>query len=727
MAATTQIVPEFSFPYVETHVSDYTEVVDDNASDTSIDPAVGYILAFVSDKGIDNRFVLKRSQKDFIRTFGTPSFKKYGQPIMQAYNLLATGNTKVWCIRCMPDDATRAHAIASLYYKIDPKDGTPASKRKFRIKYTSRFEDPKKEGSTKIISKEDLQAVRKKLDGAKNEKGVYVDGEGYTQVPGIIIFSANGRGKGGNDYAVRIANNIYYEKEYGIKLMGFEILTSDKGLVKEETYMGSLVTSVKYDTATFINDVLIETDDGVASVDVDVDEDQIEEVYTQYIEFCKEQHTLLGEELEQKKVDNEITDAMLAGIEKVPEEKRDVFQEILEIEDLYEKSSDTNLPDLDGFDPIFGLKVGSVDNTLPFLYFPEKLTDEINTSADDYVAADYTSSDIVAFDDVRGVRLYGGTNGAYDNPGTKTVINAAGESEVVQLTMQDIVNEMYKRAWNGDLDKRILTAKRIACGALFDANYDFDVKCEMAKLALARQDGLLYLDTGIRPSLGNDELESMVSQYSGFASKIISKNIHHYYTKDPITKKRIPVTITYFLSDEFWKHKMNNGLYIPFVKENCQLSGHVKNSLCPTVEDYETTLKQKLNLYRFNYFETVEDNVYQRATQNTSQEENSDLLEESNVHLLYEAKRIIEADINKRLYRFNEEDERTRFTTFEKEKFRDWNERYVKSIDIKFKANKWELERSIIHCYVEIVFRGIYKRGIVEIDINKRSYAEVEE
>ena len=60
------------------------------------------------------------------------------------------------------------------------------------------------------------------------------------------------------------------------------------------------------------------------------------------------------------------------------------------------------------------------------------------------------------------------------------------------------------------------------------------------------------------------------------------------------------------------------------------------------------------------------------------------------------------------------------------EKFRDWNSKYVETIDITFKANKWELERSILHCYVDITFRGIYKRAIVEIDINRRTYADAD-
>ena len=728
MASVTQIVPQFSFPYTETHIYDYTELQEDDYSQVQSDPAVGYIFAFGSDKGIDNRWVLKRTQDNFVKTFGTPNFKKYGQPALMPYHLLNNGSTKVWCMRCMPDNATRSHAIVSLYYKADTADEVEtASERKFRIKYTSKFVDPATtEEENKIITKEDLEAVRNNLDGVATG-GVYKDGEGYTQVPGIIILSSNGRGKGGDNFSVRIANNVYYEKEYGIKILTFEVLSTDKGLIKDAEYTGSLVTSVKYDSATFINDILTDADEGDVPVDIDINEEEMEAVYDAYIAFCKQQQIDLDAELEQKMADNGITDAMLDGTEDIPEGKESVVAELRELETLIIDCSDEFLPSLDQFDPIFGYALGTTAETQPFLQFPTKLTDDVDTEDPEYNAADYTQSDIVSFNEVRGIRLYGGGDGYFDNPRTEEIENKRGEKETIQWTFQQELNECYKNAWSGKYDKRILTAKRISCHALFFFFYDFDVKCVMADLTLARNDALLYLDTGIRTSFGVDELNAMIDQYSIFANRLISKNVHHFTARDPITRKRIQVTISYFLADAFWRHYVNYGVYIPFVKDRCQLTGHIKNSLVPTVEDYETSLKETLCNNRFNYFETVEDNVYQRATQNTSQTINSDLLEESNVHLLYEAKRIIEKDINATLYNFNEAEERTRFKDVETEKFRDWNGRYVESIEITFKANKWELERSILHCYVEITFRGIYKRAIVEIDINRRTYADADE
>lgn len=723
MPAVTQIVPEYGFPYVQTYIADNTEITEDAPSTVVADPAIGYIFAFTSDRGIDNRWVLKRTQQSFVRTFGTPNFKKYGQPNLMPYVLLGDGGAKVWCMRVMPENATRAHAIVSLFYKADGED-VDVMKRKFRIKYTSRFVDPEKaKGDTtkQVITKEDATKVRGQVDGEKTG-GVYKDGEGYIQAPGVFVLTSNGRGKGGNTFSVRIANNVAYEKNYGIKTMAYEILTTEKGLIKEAEYMGSMVTSVKYNAATFINDVLADTDDGVAPVDVDIDEDMLETVYDAYIEFCNKQHEELEAKLEEMMTADGITFPMINGIEDVPSEKAEKVAKCRDIQALMESCDESVLPELDGFDPIFGLAVGSTTNKQPFIKLVQKLTDTVDTTADDYDAADYTQSDIVSFDDVRGVRLYGGTDGYFENPRTTEIVNSKGQTEQHVWTVEEEYADAYSKAWSGSLDKRILTAKRIDADAIFDANYPFATKCEIAKLAIARDDSIYYMDTGIRSSFGYDELSAMIKDYSQFANRLISKNVHHYYTRDPITKKRIPVTITYFLANQFWRHVVNNGAYIPFVKSSCQLTGHIRNSLAPTVEDYELALKNKLNENRFNYFETVEDNVYQRATQNTSQTADSDLLEESNVHLLYKAKRIIEKDIQARLYDFNEPEVRNRFKSYENTKFSDWNSQYVKSITIDFKANAWEIEHSILHCYVTIVYRGIFKRATAEIDINRRDY-----
>lgn len=683
MAQNIQIVPKYSFPYVETVVNDYTLVGNTMNDASTADSTVRYIFPFISSKGIDNKFIRKRNRADIVSAYGETNWKKYGQPLMQALHIAEASNTEIWCMRVMPDDATFAHNIISAYYKADTaEDVATASNRKFRIKYVQ------KSASTDIVTVNDLLTEATKLDGAA-VNGVYTDGEGYTQIPGVFTIYSAGRGKYGNNYRIRMSQDLYYEKDYGIKYYDFEVISTESGLTKEATYVGTAVTSMKYNEATLITDILDDAEDGVVPVFVNVDENGIEDLYNAYVEWV----TALAIDLE----------AELAAATD-DETKVKLGSLIAEAADI---------PDLDEFDAIFGRKVASL-NTNPFIEFPVAKTSDVTLAEDDGTEtsylfnAAYTESNIVSWDSVTGATLSGGKDGSF-------------ETAPEGLTIDSVIESCFINAFSGVYDKRILTPKRIKANALWDANYSMKVKNTMADLALLRNDAICYLDCGIMSSFSSPELSKLLTDYSVFDDYKISKNVHHYYIKESTTKKRVPVTITYFLARQYADHLLNYGSHIPFVKSYTQLTGHIKDSLAPSVEDFETDLKETLTVNRFNFFETIDDNIYQRATQNTSQLSSSDLLEESNVSTLYEMKRIVEADIVDRLYDFSDADTRQRFRNYEIAKFADWSGREVESFDIDFRMNDWESERSILHAYIQVTFRGLQKRAILEIDINKRS------
>ena len=66
MAQATQIVPKFSFPYVETVINNNTVVTD--STPVEADDKVKYVFAFAGPKGIDNRWVRKSTLKSFKET-----------------------------------------------------------------------------------------------------------------------------------------------------------------------------------------------------------------------------------------------------------------------------------------------------------------------------------------------------------------------------------------------------------------------------------------------------------------------------------------------------------------------------------------------------------------------------------------------------------------------------------------------------------------------------------
>ena len=89
--------------------------------------------------------------------------------------------------------------------------------------------------------------------------------------------------------------------------------------------------------------------------------------------------------------------------------------------------------------------------------------------------------------------------------------------------------------------------------------------------------------------------------------------------------------------------------------------------------------------------------------------------------MLYTIKSIIETDVQQNLYNFADSSIRATFKNTEEAKFATWVGSKIVSISIEFTSNAWETEHSILHCYLAVVFRGLQKRAIIEIDINKRN------
>lgn len=716
MAQTIQIVPKFVFPSVDIYVNDYTEVAQDVETEAAAN-TLTQAYAVTSSQGIDNRFVKKSSLADAVRTFGPSNFKKYGQPLMQAYSVLESGGSEVWIMRVMPKNAEYANAVVSAYVKKDTvHDYVDASKRKFRLKFT-------KKHVSGAISDEELKTKAVVLDGRSDiATGKYKDGEGYVQNP-ILICRPSGRGVYGNDYSVVISKNASYEKEYGIKLYNFDILSAKNGLSKVANFIGCLTTSSKYETTTLINDVLEDADVGVAPADIYVFEDTIVDIYDEYIEFCKQQHEDLQVEFNSKLIEYGVTLDMVKGTEAIPSDDETLPEKVDELRYIYamiDESDEEALPDVDEFDLFFGTRVNST-SSLPFLEYTQKLTEDVDTDADDFDPNDYTATpNVVEVGIGRGITLDLGSDGYFAEP-REEEIQIGGAKR--KWTLEEEIEECYNSAFDGTFDSRILTAKRIPVSAFFDANYPMSTKKTLAKLTLLRGKARLYLDTGVSDtSYSNSRINALVKDYSQFDSYLISKNLQHYTVRESGTQKRVVVSITYFLASQYAAH-MLKGNHIPFVKANAQLAGHVKDSLAPTIEDYESDLKTILYNNRFNYFETLDENVFQRATQLTAQSIETDLSEENNVTVLCEMQNIIEKDIQENLYDFTDSAIRAAFKSYEEAVFAPWINNKILSFSIDFKASPWEEARSIIHAYLSVVFRGLQKRAIVEIDINKRNYA----
>lgn len=636
MASSVQIVPKYQHPHVETYVYDNTFYTED--SSVEVDDSIKLIAVFSSGKGIDNKFVKKTNLKSFTDTFGKSNPKKYGQPLMMPIAALNTGVASVWCMRVMPTDAAYANSVLSAYYKAD------VDSKMFTVKYKAKsFTD-----GEAIHNRDDIE-----VKGNTVESPDTLDG--WTHLP-IASIIAMGRGEYGQNYRWRITNNTEYERDYDKKFYTFEILSTENGLSRIATYVGTLVTPTDLQDTVQITDVIADEDMGSYPANIIVYEENVDALYNAYVDFL-----------------NQVAEA--------------------------EPDTEIDIPTVNEFDPFFGLALNSTD---ALQFFTVQGSD-----GDDPEAID--------LDIATGINFLGGTEGSFSEADPE-----AAEEALVQA---------YKDAFGGVTDKLILAPRRIACDFLLDANYPYEVKLALAELAHARNDCMLFLDCGIQPSFSSPTLGQMELDYASgiFHTEdndipMVSLNPQHYEVRDIHTGRKTTVTMTYFIAQNLPTHFAENGSHIPFVKSYAELTDFVPNSLAPSVEMFESDLKEELYTHRFNYWESIGESQFQRACQCTAQVGNSDLLEENNVHTLFALKRQLEYDCWINTYNFTSADERARFQQIEEAKFESWKGSRLDTLSIRFDATAWEAERSIVHCYVEVQFRNLHKRTIIEIDINRRNF-----
>ena len=309
----------------------------------------------------------------------------------------------------------------------------------------------------------------------------------------------------------------------------------------------------------------------------------------------------------------------------------------------------------------------------------------------------------LAIDRLDGEPLLGGNDGSFEG-------GVDIESELVE--------DLYVKAFAGELDKNILSPRRVPVKYILDANYPLAVKRAIVQLAITRYDAFVYLDAGIIHT--HDEALIFGEDTTDLNYRIVSKGYQHFKIRDPFNGKKVEVTYTYHLAKELAKHIELKGSHIPFTGEaNALLSGVVKNSVLPVLDEYDEDMKEQLYDLRLNYYEALAENIYARGTQVTAQDLDSDLSEEHNMVMTLEIKDIAEKETISRRYNFAEPEDRQLFTEVLTERTKSYKD-VVRSIQVLYDMTKEEEARSILHCYVEITFKTIAKSSIVEININKR-------
>ena len=250
----------------------------------------------------------------------------------------------------------------------------------------------------------------------------------------------------------------------------------------------------------------------------------------------------------------------------------------------------------------------------------------------------------------------------------------------------------------------------------------------------------LYLDcgiTGLKNTINiNYELLDILAMVEDFQNRNCGVDLGYYDIYEPNTGKRVTVTATYYIAKHLVNHLMLEGINRPFVRKwatmtsvqkskDLTVTGEmIRDSFRPDLDLIDWDVKEALYSNRINYWITEDEGrkVY-RGTQNTRQLDASALLEENNVRVLNTFKKEMEKDCAGYLYEWNDPTVRQSYTDAEMNKFRPWIGPVVEDLNIEFSANEFEQNRMMMHCKCYVKFREIVKRIILEINIQRPSYA----
>lgn len=697
MPRETQIIPEYLVPHVKTYINDnsiYEDVIAE-----PVDDGVRLLCVFASERGEDRVVKTFTDYREYIKEYGTPNYELYGQPCYMPYVALLSGNAKVHCMRVMPADAAYSNLI--IYANIKNEDGEYV-KAYFTAKYEEGLTDPNS-----------LQAT---VDINTNPEA---DANGYKAYP-IIAFRCKGRGKYGNALRVRLTPDMYLDRDNAFKNYILEVIdTGTSG--KKELWRGTVYpNSIVSNTSLYIDDIINDPDTGSSLVESYVSVNGIKKVYEAYA----------------KKLEG-------TDIEVVPESEFDIFGaktkngtaiEGYEVLDL-SKTENSSLSGI-RIDAVNGVAFGggsegSFENTDTSSLTPIITITKLSDLTLDDTYSKASPAITVSVDDIVKLSVQNERDEYYKFiGGSVTDINSW---EKLTIYADEAMNNEYIAAFTGvhpvetetvyanhPYDTSITSKRRTPAEYIFDANYSAEVKAAIVQLGLKRYDAQVFLDAGIISTIAQAIAHG--EEILDYSDCIISKECQCYDIRDPFTGKKITVTSTYFLAANLPNHTYTIGGHVPFIGENyAQLTGHIKNTVRPLVDADDLVNKEALYNLKLNFFECIGENNYIRGTQGTSQSILSDLSEENNVNTLLDMKRQLETLVSSKLYDFSDEEKRKEFTEDAERLFSDYQNTKFREFNVRFDMNEFESTRSILHCYLEVTFRSLAKRGIIEIDINKRT------
>ena len=770
-----QIIPKYTHPHDEFYINDNTEYTE-NTSDSS---GVRFLCAFPAKKGRNKLLNFKNLSK-WCNEYGAPNYRLHGQATYMPYVLLSTGLAEVQCMRIVAEDSTYANLIICADYKVEagklllkfkmfsrtglrdlddletiansletitPDEegykrlpvmsfwclGKGAYGTDFRIRISHDKSADKqndyKNYNIEVLSTENGSSsienfnVSFYIDGTDSLSGVsnYVqdvindideddNGNGSTHI-GMEFFYDNYQtlfDKYTEAYNSQGAPHVTIEKVD--RLPAITLPASDVIYNLTQTDGSKAVGMYAYNASGGIWAASSYTINTVASLGVAT------AANTNVI------YKLSQADNEKPQGSQWITDGSqwlaaptIIDVAKLPSIVKYTDGTVYELTDddgsklagtqwIYNDTASDYIayvaPVVDDVDPI-PYTISSWD-----MFGYNRFTKE----NDEFMEVVNANEEGLKLFDLEGVGLLNGDDGTMSESQPESVREAA-------------MDAAYIKVFTGEANRYLLSARRTPIDMVLDANMSINVKKQMAAFAVQRADHLLRLDFGLLQT--TSDILKMNTSLGTLDSWLISKNAGMMYTNDPITGKKIPVSITLWMANAYPTHVANFGWYTPFAGERyATLTGYSSSKSVKPVYDEDLdaeTLEELYDDHRINYIEAADESTLFRGTQITSQKKYSDLSRENNVMTTLEIKRRIQRLIYNNRYNWTESADIQNFKEDCEQVFSSYIGTRCKSLSIEVSQTAWEKVRYILHVYLSVVFRTYQERGIVEIDLNPRA------
>lgn len=313
-----------------------------------------------------------------------------------------------------------------------------------------------------------------------------------------------------------------------------------------------------------------------------------------------------------------------------------------------------------------------------------------------------------------GFPLPNGSNGNFTDSPAQLAKGASGAMNVVDVVMK----KAFSGSINSDLDDGDdiydLDNNRVDC--IFDANYHQEVKRSIESLANFREDLVYFRDFGTE--VNGLTMVQLIDTY-GSHSRFCASYMNSYDIYDPYTRKQITVTVTYDLARLFVKHFIN-GRVRPFcgqkydivIPSDTFVDGTLNFSPKRTPSEDQ---RKTFDTLRINYLSYYDGNILTMNTEYTSQTELTQLSWVNNVLAVQELIKAIRALCPKIRYSFLDGDDLVKYKKDVQNMVIDRYADRFQSCTINYVTNANYDSNKIIYATIELKFRNFVQTEVFKI------------